>query len=245
MKYFLILLAFIMLSNSYAKEFTISTNFGCSFPLGNFRDNSNIYSKCNKDAYVNNPNIKIENIAMNNNLYYEFSISYNINKEFKFNAILNKISNKFAGINVTSSQVDVNTNQLINKSTSPEFNSTNLCLGFDYEVIKFDKLSLYCGVEPNIAFINYNFFFYYPTVPTPILEEDKISKTCLGINGKIGAEYTISNDLSMLLSFKYAMIFTDYNNGALSIAYSCFPQNDYFTNPKYIIFNIGIGYKIF
>lgn len=245
MKYLLTFLIFIIVTNSYAKEFTISTYIGYSFPLGDFKDNSNIYSNCNKDPYGKNPNIKIDNTSMNNSFYYDFSLSYNISKDLKLNAILNRISNKFTGINVTSSQVNVNTHQLLTNSNNPEFNATNLAIGIDYDFIRFDKLTFFGGIEPNIAFIKYNTFSYYPAVPTPYIIENEISKTSFGISGKIGAEYSITKDLSIILSCKYAMIFIDYNHEALSTAYSCFPLNDYYTNPKYLISNIGISYKIF
>lgn len=245
MKYLLICLAFIIITNSYGKEFSISSNIGYSFPLGNFKDNSNIYSNCNKDAYGKNPNIKIENTSMNNNFYYDFGISYIITRDFKLNAIINKISNKFAGINVTSSKVDVNTHQWISNSTSPEFISTNLYFGIDYYIVRFDEFSFFCGIEPNISFINYNIFDYYLSVPTPYIVEDKISKTSFGIGGKIGAEYSINNDFSITLSCKYSMIFSDYNHGAESLAYLCIPLNDYYTTPKYFISSLGISYKIF
>jgi hypothetical protein len=241
MKYLLIFLAFIIVANSYAKEFSISTNIGYSFPLGNFKDNSNIYSNCKKDY----PYINIENTSMNNNFYYDFSVSYNISKDLKLNAIINTISNKIAGIIVPTFKKDVNTLQLIPNSTSPEFNSTNFSIGIEYDFLRFDELTFFCGLEPSIGFINYNVYNIYPAIPIPYVIEDKISKTCFGISGITGVERSITKDLSIIFSCKYTTIFTDYNHRALDIAYTCIPLNDYYTNPKYFITNIGIRYTIF
>jgi hypothetical protein len=143
MKYLFFFLALIIVANSYAKEFSISTNIGYSFPLGNFKDNSNIYSNCKKNPYGKNPYINIENTSMNNNFYYDFSVSYNISKDLKLNAIINNISNKIAGINVPTFLKDVNPLKLTRNSTSPEFNSTNLSFGIDYDFIRFDELSFF------------------------------------------------------------------------------------------------------
>jgi hypothetical protein len=241
---YLLIIAIYPMNFLFCKEFSIGSNPGISLPLGNFKDIKELYKNCNQNKNGNNKVI-IENSEMNNSIYYDLVFSYQPNKFFKFNAIINNIKNEISGIKVETTEVDSKSNQLIASSKRPEFQSTNLSLGFDINFLTFDKFSLIFGIEPQICFLNFNTFVYSPAVPDPYFIEREKSKTSLGLGIKLGAEYELFQDIKLNISGKYLTIFTDYNHEALSIAYFCYPINDYYTNPKYIIITFGIKYNVF
>lgn len=231
-----------------AKDFSIGGEIGAAFPMGRFRDNSEIYSKCNTIIYGVNPKIKISDTFMSPGVCYNFNIAYDFFKNFSLHFGAGGNSNKNKGIDVISYSGDFthpNDSSLVN----PYFNSLNLNLELDYTFLRFSNFSLKVGIAPQMSLISYNKFAagFYPAVPVPIwgVIESQDNKTAYGLSAVVGAGYDLSKDLKIEMNFKYSKIFFDYNSEVISAAYLCYPLDDYYTNPQWLIFGLGLRYKIF
>lgn len=239
-----LIFVFLFAVSLQAKDFSISGSFGAALPMGRFRDNSDIYSGCGKDPFSRNTKVKITDTAMSAGYQYGFALGYDFGKNFNVNVAAGGSSNKFDGIEVATFTGDFN-NPNETKKVNPYFSSVNLSLGLDYTFLRFGSLSFKAGIAPQISFITYNTFAIAYNIPIVNILEREENKSTFGFTASIGAEYAIIKDLSVGLNIKYNRLNFDYSSEALSAAFTCFPLDNYYANPQWLMIGLNVKYKIF
>ena len=242
-------LAFVLLFNDLiADGFSIGANFGGAMPLGRFKDLKEVYKNCDNNSYVKSSMIELDNSKMSNTFYYDFNLSYDFNRNFRVYVLANNLKTDIKGLTVEvadKNEVDNQAN-FERRDQYPRFESLNLAIGLAYYFLHFNSISLYCGVEPQISFIKYNEFTFYPAVPIPAFIEKNVETTEFGIAGMLGFDYEIFDNFKINLIGKYSIILTNYNHSALSLYYGCFPNGKgKDATPQYLIISAGISYNLF
>lgn len=243
MKKIVIALVFLLsLDSVFSMDLSVGFNLGISKPLGMFADNSSIYSKCNS-GYNPFHDFTISNSSMNTPFMGEIYLTVKASDFISFNLGLERIYYTIDGIKFIVGDPMIS-QQTDRTSASPWFKETNLKLGINFKVLTIDKFTILLGLEPQLCFISYNSIAFVYSTPYPYYISNDNSTQPFGLTGKISLQYIIDKKIKLNLNGAYSHIFMDYNNDALSLAYMCFPTENYYSNPNQLIVSLGLSYLL-
>ncbi len=244
MKKLTLLLVFLTSVNfALSMDFSVGFNLGVSKPLGNFADISSLYGDCAKGTPYDK-NVSIVDRSMNTPMYGELFLGTDLTKFLSLTVGINQIKYSIDGTKIVVGDPMENFNKPDKNWVSPWFKETNLKIGIYYRTSTYYMFSLSSGIEPQLSFISFNRFYYNSNaVPISYYVSEDMKRVDPGICFKVGLEYKLDKKTRASLNGEYSIIFTDYNHGALSTAYNCFPL-DYYVNSKQLLVSIGLTYQL-